>query len=110
MDITEAWRYRDWVVGAFNRDLPYSQFIEDQLAGDIRTARNPSASAADEIIATGMLAIGNWGGGDADKEKLLTDSVDDQIDGVSRSIMGVTIGGFHCRAHYVERVPTYDEF
>ena len=40
MDITEAWRYRDWVVDAFNRDMPYDQFITDQIAGDLLPARD----------------------------------------------------------------------
>src|SRR5436853_446792 len=61
MDATEAWRYRDWVVNAFNRDLPYDQFVRDQVAGDVLPGRR-----VDGIIATGLLAIGNWGGGDAD--------------------------------------------
>ena len=110
MDITEAWRYRDWVVAAFNRDLPYDQFIVDQIAGDILASRNPGAASPDEIIATGMLAIGNWGGGDADKEKLLTDIVDDQIDVVSRSIMGLTIGCARCHDHKFDPIPTADYY
>src|SRR5213075_2731964 len=50
-DILDAWRYRDWVVNAFNRDLPYDQFIIDQLAGDILAQRDWDAQ---KIIATGV--------------------------------------------------------
>lgn len=110
MDITEAWRYRDWVVDAFNRDLPYDQFIADQLAGDILAALHPDSSVADKIVATGMLAIGNWGGGDADKEKLLTDIVDDQIDVVGRSVMGLTLGCARCHDHKFDPIPTADYY
>src|SRR5436309_227708 len=73
MDMTAAWRYRDWVVNAFNRDLPYDRFVMDQVAGDLLPASPPVATGGlnkDGIIATGVLAIGNWGGGDADKEKM----------------------------------------
>ena len=102
-DISEAWRYRDWVVNAFNRDLPYNRFMKYQIAGDLlpieegtgkreqgkeQKANNSSLSSdvnVDGTIATGLLAIGNWGNGDADKDKILTDIADDQVDVVSRA-------------------------
>jgi hypothetical protein len=108
MDITEAWRYRDWVVDAFNRDLPYDQFIIAQIAGDILASKEPGHEK--DILATGMLAIGNWGGGDADKEKLLTDIVDDQIDVVGRSTLGLTIGCARCHDHKFDPIPTADYY
>jgi cytochrome c553 len=110
MDATEAWRYRDWVVKAFNRDLSYDQFIVDQIAGDILASREQKPARLEKIIATGMLAIGNWGGGDADKEKLLTDIVDDQIDVVGRSILGLTIGCARCHDHKFDPIPTADYY
>jgi mono/diheme cytochrome c family protein len=58
-DVPAAWRYRDWVVNAFNRDLPYDQFLIDQIAGDVVHAKKPSYKEG--IIATGIPAIGNWG-------------------------------------------------
>src|SRR5207253_9694416 len=64
----------------------------------------------DKIIATGVLAIGNWGGGDADKEKLLTDIVDDQIDVIGRSIMGLTTGCARCHDHKFDPIPTADYY
>ena len=70
---------------AFNADMPYDQFVREQIAGDLLPDRRTPATP-DGVVATGLLAIGNWGGGDADKEKLLTDIVDDQIDVVSRSV------------------------
>jgi hypothetical protein len=110
MDIGEAYRYRDWVVNAFNRDLPYDQFIIQQIAGDLLPATSPAGVNVDGIVATGMLAIGNWGGGDADKEKLLTDIVDDQIDVVSRSFLGLTLACARCHDHKFDPLTTEDYY
>jgi hypothetical protein len=110
MDITEAWRYRDWVVDALNRDLPYSEFIKNQIAGDLLPARKTGSVNTEGIIATGMLAIGNWGGGDADKEKLLTDIADDQVDVVSRAFMGLTVACARCHHHKFDPIATEDYY
>lgn len=98
-DIGEAWRYRDWVVKAFNDDLPYDQFIVRQIAGDLLPAANPGDVNAEGLIATGLLTIGEWGLGDADKEKMMTDIVDDQVDVVTRSFMGLTMACARCHDH-----------
>ena len=98
-DITEAWRYRDWVVSAFNRDLPYDRFVVDQIAGDLPPRRPPGGVNADGLVATGLLAIGEWGTGDADKEKMMTDIVDDQVDVVGRAFLGLTVACARCHDH-----------
>ncbi len=54
---TYAWRYRDWVIGAFNHDLPYDRFLTEQLAGDLLPATT-AAQQREQMIATGFLAIG----------------------------------------------------
>jgi len=107
-DCADAWRYRDWVVRALNADMPYDRFIRMQIAGDVLPL--PESERAQGIIATGMLAIGNWGGGDADKEKLLTDIVDDQIDVVGRSIMGLTLACARCHDHKFDPITTRDYY
>ncbi|WP_406700657.1 PSD1 and planctomycete cytochrome C domain-containing protein [Singulisphaera sp. Ch08] len=109
-DIAEAWRYRDWVVDAFNRDLPYKDFLIHQIAGDLLPPPEPGGLNVEGTIATGMLAIGNWGGGDADKEKLLTDIADDQVDVVSRSFMGLTVACARCHDHKFDPIPTSDYY
>jgi hypothetical protein len=110
MDVTEAYRYRDWVVNAFNQDLPYDEFIVNQIGGDLIPLAAPDQVNAAGIIATGMLAIGNWGGGDADKEKLLTDIVDDQIDVVSRAFLGITMACARCHDHKFDPFTTEDYY
>jgi hypothetical protein len=110
MDIPEAYRYRDWVVDAFNRDLPYDQFVVNQVAGDLLPAPRPGELNVPGIVATGMLAMGNWGGGDADKEKLLTDIADDQIDVVCRGFLGLTMACARCHDHKFDPLLTDDYY
>ena len=122
-DISEAWRYRDWVVNAMNADMPYDRFVMNQIAGDLLppeplsvrgTLQLASAKPGDlnvaGTIATSMLAIGNWGNGDADKEKLLTDIADDQVDVVSRAFMGLTVACARCHDHKFDPIPTKDYY
>lgn len=111
-DISEAWRYRDWVVNAFNSDMGFDKFVMNQLAGDLLPAESGQKSDLNVpgTIATGLLAIGNWGNGDADKEKLVTDIADDQVDIVSRGIMGVTIACARCHDHKFDPFPTKDYY
>ena len=109
-DITEAWRYRDWVVSAFNRDLPYDQFVRQQLAGDLIPGPGPDGFNAEGLAATGLLTIGEWGTGDADKEKVLTDLVDDQVDVVGRTFLGLTIACARCHDHKFDPIPTADYY
>jgi hypothetical protein len=109
MDCADAWRYRDWVVSAFNRDLPYDRFLTDQVAGDLVPAPGGGFNR-DGVVATGMLAIGNWGGGDADKEKLLTDIADDQLDVVARTFLGLTLACARCHDHKFDPLSQADYY
>ena len=109
-DSTEAWRYRDWVVNAFNNDLPYDKFIIEQIAGDLVQPKDTNAIDTNAIVATGMYAIGNWGNGDADKEKILTDIADDQVDVTGRAFLGLTIACARCHDHKFDPIPTADYY
>lgn len=107
-DILDAWRYRDWVVQSFNHDLPYDEFIRQQVAGDILAARE--GWDPDKVVATGMYAIGNWGNGDSDKLKVHTDIVDDQIDVTTRAFMGLTLACARCHDHKFDPLSTADYY
>ncbi len=109
-DIGEAWRYRDWVVDALNRDLPYDQFIVNQVAGDLLPGPDPGDINPGGMVATGLLAIGEWGTGDADKEKMLTDIVADQIDVVTRGFLGLTVACARCHDHKFDPIPAADYY
>ena len=100
-DISEAWRYRDWVIGALNADMPYTEFIKKQLAGDVLSG---------DPVPTGFLAIGNWGNGDADKDKILTDIADDQVDTTSKAFLGLTVGCARCHDHKFDPISTRDYY
>jgi len=90
-----VWAYRDWVVNALNRDLPYDRFIIEQIAGD----ELPNASQ-DEIVATGFLrnAMLNEEGG-VDPEQFRMEGLFDRMDAIGKSVLGVTIQCAQCHNH-----------
>ena len=108
-DPMEIYKYRDWVVRAFNDDMPFDRFVKYQIAGDIIADRLPTYDP-EGIIATGALAIGNWPQGDADKQKMVSDIVDDQVDLVCRGFMGVTMGCARCHDHKFDPFATRDYY
>ena len=109
-EITEAWRYRDWVVDSLNSDLPYDRFIQLQISGD--TLPNPSGEDVypDGLVATTFLSNGVWDRGDADKEKIVSDMADDNIDTVGKAFLGLTLGCARCHDHKFDPVTTEDYY
>src|SRR5262249_49548348 len=109
-ELFEAWRYRDWVVGAFNRDLPYDRFIVHQIAGDLLPSPDGGPFYPDGIVATGMLALSVFDNGDADKIKIVGDIVDDQIDVVGKAFLGLTLACARCHDHKFDPIPQRDYY
>ena len=108
-DRPEAWRYRDYLVNAFNTDKPYDRFIKDQLAGDeYITKESPQDKAREMIIATGFLRLGPSGGGGAERGK--QDSIDDIITTTSMTFLGVTVGCARCHNHKFDPIPQKDYY
>ena len=99
----QAWRYRDYVIDAFNHDKPYDQFIREQIAGDVLDWET-DAERREQLIATGFLAIGPWALVDADKVQLRMDVIDNQIDTVGRVVLGLTLGCARCHDHKFDPV------
>jgi mono/diheme cytochrome c family protein len=99
------WNYRDWVVNAFNRDLPYDKFIIHQLAGDQLPDRN-----AETLIATGFLrnSMLNEEGG-VDPEQFRMDALFDRMDAIGKSVMGLTIQCAQCHTHKFDPI-THEEY
>src|SRR5262249_58837873 len=75
----DAWHYRNYVVDAFNADKPFDRFLTEQLAGDLLPFRTPQERDAN-IVATGFLVVGPKVIGATDKEQLLVDVIDEQLD------------------------------
>jgi Protein of unknown function (DUF1553)/Protein of unknown function (DUF1549) len=109
-DFREAWRYRDWVVAAFNRDLPYDEFITRQIAGDLMQPADPSQIDAEALVATGLLAIADFVPGDVDKQQMIADYVNDQIDVVGRAFLGLTLACARCHDHKFDPISTEDYY
>jgi mono/diheme cytochrome c family protein len=106
----EAWRYRDWVVQSFNRDLPFDRFIVHQIAGDLLPPPDGKEPYADGLVATTFLVNGAWDRGDADKEKMVSDMVDDQIDTVGKAFLGLTLGCARCHDHKFDPLSQTDYY
>jgi len=101
-----AWRYRDWVIRAINSDLPYDQFLRDQIAGDVLRPDDPEA-----VAATGFLAAGPWDFvGQAEtpspvlKRLARADDLDDMVTQVMTAACGVTINCARCHDHKLDPV------
>jgi len=109
-ELTEAWRYRDWVVDSFNRDLPFDQFITHQIAGDLLPDPDGGGVYPAGLVATTFLSNGVWDRGDADKEKIVSDMVDDQIDTVGKAFLGLTLGCARCHDHKFDPVSQRDYY
>jgi cytochrome c553/mono/diheme cytochrome c family protein len=100
-----AWRYRDYVIKAFNADKPYDRFVKEQLAGDLL----PNGGT-DGIVATGFLVLGPKVLAEPDKQKMVMDIVDEQIDVVSKAFLGMTISCARCHDHKFDPIPTRDYY
>jgi hypothetical protein len=101
----QVWFYRDWVVDAFTRDLPYDEFIIEQIAGDLL----PGATQ-DQIVATGYLrnSMLNEEGG-VDPEQFRMEAMFDRMDAIGKSVLGLTIQCAQCHSHKFDPL-THEEY
>jgi cytochrome c553 len=106
---SHAWRYRDYVIDAFNRDKPYDQFLKEQIAGDLLKFEN-KRDQAEKIVATGFLAIGSKGHNTRDRRQFAMDLVDEQIDALSQSMLGLTLACARCHDHKFDPVTQRDYY
>ena len=106
--VVNAWRYRNWVINAFNQDIPYDRFIRAQLAGDLLAQAAPENEKADLIIATGYLAVARRFGHDTDSDMHLT--FEDTIDTLGKTFLGLTLGCARCHDHKYDPVTTQDYY
>ncbi|HJU43067.1 MAG TPA: DUF1553 domain-containing protein [Vicinamibacterales bacterium] len=102
-DRQNAWRYRDYVVNAFNTDKPYDRFIREQIAGDEYTPVTDEA-----MIATGFLRLGPEGGSGGERGR--QDTLDDIVSTTTLTFMGVTVGCARCHNHKFDPIPQKDYY
>jgi hypothetical protein len=105
----QAWRYRNYVIDAFNRDKSYYDFIREQIAGDLMPAKN-DAQRRERMIATTFLALGPKMLTERDKEKLHLDTVDEQLDTIGKSMLGLSLGCARCHDHKFDPVSQRDYY
>ena len=101
----EAWRYRDYVIGAFNKDKPYDRFILEQLAGDQIADANEES-----LIATGFNRLGPWDDEPADPEEDRFDQLDDIVSTTSQVFLGLTLGCARCHNHKFDPLTAQDYY
>ncbi len=104
-----AWRYRDYVVSAFNHDKPFDRFVLEQLAGDLLPFDRESQQH-EQLIATSFLSIGPKVLAEVDQAKMRMDIVDEQIDTVGRVFMGLTLGCARCHDHKFDPIDATDYY
>ena len=99
------WKYRDWVIKAFNSDMPYDQFVKEQLAGD--EIDIPTESS---VIATGMLRAGTWNDEPNDPQEYKYERLEDMVDVVSTAFLGLTVRCARCHDHKFDPIPQVDYY
>jgi hypothetical protein len=105
---TEAWRYRDWVIRAFNEDLPFDKFVKYQIAADLILGDSP-----DELrhrAALGFFGLGAQYYKNSDKAKAEADELDDRVDTLTRGFLGLTVSCARCHDHKFDPIPQQDYY
>jgi hypothetical protein len=105
-----AYRYRDWVVQAFNADMPYDRFVRLQLAGDL--IADAPADYAERLAGLGFQGLGQRFSGNAVgmEKKKVADELDDRVDTLTRGLLGLTVSCARCHDHKFDPVPTHDYY
>jgi hypothetical protein len=109
MAYPHAWRYRDYVIDAFNKDKPYDQFIKEQLAGDLLRGGD-AKTKAERTIATGFLAIGPKLLNERNGTQFELDVADEQIDVTFQAFLGITAACARCHDHKFDPIPQKDYY
>ena len=104
-----AWRYRDYLINAFNADKPFDEFVREQIAGDLMPSKS-TEDRAENITATGFLMVGDIEIVNPDKAKMETDHIDTQIIKIGQTFMGMTLGCVRCHDHKFDPIGVDDYY
>ncbi len=99
------WRYRDWVINAFNSDMPYTQFVAEQLAGDEVPNRTEQS-----VVATGMIRAGTWNDEPNDPNDYLYTRLEDMVHTTTSAFLGLTVKCARCHEHKFDPIPQNDYY
>ncbi|MCH2200612.1 MAG: DUF1549 domain-containing protein [Fuerstiella sp.] len=110
LSYANAFRYRDYVISAFNFDKRYSRFVQEQIAGDLLPEFQDDQENMDRFIATGFLAIGPKMLAEDDPMKMQMDIIDEQVSTLGQTFMGLTFGCARCHDHKFDPLPTEDYY
>lgn len=106
--VPQAWRYRNYVIDAFNADKPYDEFLREQIAGDVLANLGPPERYAERVTATGYLAISRRFGFDSENYHHLT--IQDTIDTLGQSVLGLSLGCARCHDHKFDALSMRDYY
>ncbi|HWA96546.1 MAG TPA: PSD1 and planctomycete cytochrome C domain-containing protein [Terracidiphilus sp.] len=109
MPFSGAYRYRDWVISAFNNDVPYDQFLLMQLAGDKLPYKSEAQHDAN-LIATSYMGAGPWVWDQAEPVQGRADERNERVDAVSRGMLGLTVGCARCHNHKYDAITQKDYY
>jgi len=104
---TNAWRYRDYVIQAFNGDTPFDRFLQEQVAGDLLPAKS-DADRARNLIATGFLAVGPKSLNEMRAKQFAVDLADEQIESTTEAFLGLTVACARCHDHKFDPISQRD--
>ena len=110
LTVPHAYRYRDYVIDSFNQDIPYDQFVREQISGDLLPGADPDVPNVRGIVATGFLALGPRPIAQQDKTLMIYDVVDEQIDTFSKSFLGLTVACARCHDHKFDPISARDYY
>ena len=111
-DKLDAWRYRDYVIRAFNQDVAYDQFVKEHIAGDLLPQKRLSADGKhwESPLGTGFYWFGEVLNSATDSVKSRADEVDNQIDVLTKAFLGLTGACSRCHDHKFDPIPTSDYY
>src|SRR5262249_31180910 len=108
----EAWRYRDYVIRAFNQDLPYDRFVKEQIAGDLLASKRltPDGKQLETPVATGLFGLGEERNGATDLGEVRAEKMDSRIDVFGNAFLGLTIACARCHDHKFDPISAADYY
>lgn len=111
-DARNAFQYRDYIIRAFNADVPYNQLVHEHIAGDLlsQPRLNPDQGFNESVLGTGFWFLGEWVHSPVDIRKDESDRFDNMIDVMSKTFLGVTVSCARCHDHKFDAISTADYY